>query len=82
MARPPKIVEVGTKAQFRRVVTKSYSYRYEVAASAPDGAPRVNAVIETRYRGKSATWHVSPSMLSTEGWMLNGTFVEPAAEKS
>jgi hypothetical protein len=80
MARP-KIVGVGTKSQFRRAVPKSYSYRYEVASAAgPDDAPQVSAVIETRYRGKSASWNLSRSMLSTESWTLNGTFVAPAPE--
>jgi len=80
MARP-KIIGVGTKSQFRRAVPKSYSYRYEVASAAgPGDAPHVSAVIETRYRGKSASWNLSRSMLSTESWTLNGTFVEPAAE--
>jgi hypothetical protein len=40
----------------------------------------VSAVIETRYRGKSASWNLSRSMMSTESWTLNGTFVAPAAE--
>jgi hypothetical protein len=80
MARP-KLIGVGTKAQFRRAVPKSYSYRYEVgSASGPDDAPRVSAVIETRYRGKSASWNLSRSMLSPEKWTLNGTFVAPAPE--
>jgi hypothetical protein len=80
MARP-KIIGVGTKSQFRRAVPKSYSYRYEVgSATGPDDAPQVSAVIETRYRGKSASWNLSRSMLSTETWTLNGTFVAPAPE--
>jgi hypothetical protein len=81
MARP-KLIGVGTKAQFRRAIPKSYSYRYEVgSASGPDeDAPRVSAVIETRYRGKSASWNLSRSMLSQEKWTLNGTFVAPAPE--
>jgi hypothetical protein len=80
MARP-KIVGVGTKSQFRRAVPKSYSYRYEVASAAgPGDAPQVSAVIETRYRGKSASWNLSRSMTSTESWTLNGTYVAPAPE--
>jgi hypothetical protein len=76
-----KIVGVGTKSQFRRAVPKSYSYRYEVAsATGPGDAPHVTSVIETRYRGKSASWILSRSMLSSERWTLNGTFVEPAPE--
>jgi hypothetical protein len=40
----------------------------------------VSAVIETRYRGKSASWNLSRSMTSTESWTLNGTYVAPAPE--
>ena len=80
MARP-KLVGVGTKSQFRRTVPKSYSYRYEVgSATGPGDAPQVSAVIETRYRGKSASWNLSRSALSRETWTLNGTYVAPAPD--
>ena len=77
----PKFVGVGTKSQFRRAVPKSYSYRYEVGpATGPGNAPQISAVIETRYRGKSASWNLSRSALSRETWTLNGTYVAPASD--
>ncbi len=77
------LVGVSTKSRFRRPVPKSYSYRYEVGASAgPPGAPLVTtgaAIIETRYRGRSVSWNVSTTMFS-EAYLVNGTYVAPAPE--
>jgi hypothetical protein len=80
MARP-QLYSVGTKAQFRRAVPKSYSYRYEVGTAAgPDGAPEVRSIIETRYRGRAASWTLARSMISQEKWTLNGSFLAPSPE--
>jgi hypothetical protein len=80
MARP-QLYGVGTKAQFRRAVPKSFSYRYEVASAAgPDGAPEVRSIIETRYRGRAASWTLARSMISPEKWTLNGSYLAPSPE--
>jgi hypothetical protein len=78
------LVALGTKARFRRGVPKSYSYRYEVAASGgPPDAPLVDAgagIIEGRYRGRTASWRFSESMLSTRTYTVQGRYVAPARE--
>jgi hypothetical protein len=80
MARP-QLYGVGTKAQFRRAVPKSYSYRYEVGSGGgPDGAPEVRSIIETRYRGRAASWTLARSMVSQEKWELKGSYLAPSPE--
>jgi hypothetical protein len=80
MARP-QIYGVGTKAQFRRAVPKSFSYRYEIASRASsDGAPEVRSIIETRYRGRAATWTLSRSVVMPEKWTLRGAYLAPNPE--
>jgi hypothetical protein len=78
------LVAVSTKARFKRLVPKSYSYRYEVGATAgPDGHPLVRAgaaIIETRYRGRVASWHVSASMLSDDAYVVIGAYIAPDPE--
>jgi hypothetical protein len=78
------LIAVSTKARFKRVVPKSYSYRYQIGATAgPDGQPLVDAgaaIIETRYRGRAASWNVSASMMSDEKYLVNGSYVAPDPE--
>jgi hypothetical protein len=77
----PQLYGVGTKSQFRRAVAKSYSYRYEVGSAAgPEGAPEVRSIIETRYRGRAASWTLARSMVSEEKWTLNGSYIAPSPE--
>jgi hypothetical protein len=79
-----KIVAVSTKDNFRRPVPKTFSYRYEVAADAgPAGNPLVSrgaAIIESRYRGRGASWQVSRSPVSSEKYAVNGSYVHPLPE--
>jgi hypothetical protein len=85
-AKLAKIVAVATKDNFRRPVPKTYSYRYEVAADAgPAGDPLVSAgaaIIESRYRGRGASWQVSRSPVSTQTYTVNGSYVHPLPENS
>jgi hypothetical protein len=65
----------------RHTARKSYSYRYMIPdAVGPDGLVlRAGAaIIETRYRGRSATWQVR--LASGETWEVSGSFVEPRAD--
>jgi cell pole-organizing protein PopZ len=72
---------VGTKGRFRRAVSKSFSYRYEIGATAgPDGAPSVRAIIESNYRGRAASWTIKRSPISDEQWTLRGNFLAPDPE--
>jgi len=61
------VVAVSTKANFRRPVPKTYSYRYEVNGdTGPAGEPLVHAgaaIIEGRYRGRAATWNIARSIV-------------------
>jgi hypothetical protein len=79
-----KVVAVATKANHRRPVPKTYSYRYEVAADAgPAGDPVVRAgaaIIEGRYRGRSASWNVSRSMVDDVTYAARGSYVHPLEE--
>jgi len=79
-----KVVAVSTKDNFRRPVPKTYSYRYEVAADAgPAGEPLIGrgaAIIESRYRGRGASWKVARSPVSTESYTVNGSYVHPLPE--
>ena len=79
-----KTVWLTSKERFRRHGLKSFSYRYEVtAASGPQGEPILEsgtAIIETRYRGRSATWSIARSMMDTEHYNVDGTFLEPSAD--
>lgn len=75
---------LSSKQRFRRSPPKSYSYRYEIAATAgPPGDPLVNAgaaILETRYRGHSASWKVAQSMMSAQAWSVSGAYVAPLPE--
>ncbi len=79
-----KVVAVASKDNFRRPVPKTFSYRYEVAADAgPAGNPLVSkgaAIIESRYRGRGASWQVSRSPVATEKYTVNGGYVHPLPE--
>lgn len=81
-----KVVAVSTKDNFRRAVPKAYSYRYEIAGDAgPDGEPLVRAgavIIESRYRGRSATWTVARSPVSSETYTVRGGYVHPLPENT
>jgi hypothetical protein len=83
-ANHAKVVAVSTKDNFRRPVPKTYSYRYEVAADAgPAGEPLIGrgaAIIESRYRGRGASWQISRSPVSDETYTVNGSYVHPLAE--
>ena len=79
-----KVVAVSTKDNFRRPVPKTYSYRYEVAADAgPAGDPLIGrgaAIIESRYRGRGASWKIARSPVSDESYTVNGSYVHPLPE--
>jgi hypothetical protein len=79
-----KVVAVSTKDNFRRPVPKTFSYRYEVAADAgPNGQPLVRAgaaIIESRYRGRAATWTLARSPVSEETYTVRGGYVHPSPE--
>jgi hypothetical protein len=79
-----KLVAVSTKENFRRPVPKTYSYRYEVTGDAgPAGAPLVRAgaaIIESRYRGRSATWNVARSVTEPQTYLVRGGYVHPLEE--
>jgi hypothetical protein len=85
-AKNAQIVAVSSKDNFRRPVPKTFSYRYEVAADAgPAGNPLVSkgaAIIESRYRGRGASWQVSRSPVATEKYTVNGAYVHPLPENS
>ena len=79
-----KVVAVATKDNFRRPIPKTYSYRYEVTGDAgPDGAPLVRAgaaIIESRYRGRGATWNVARSVVQPDTYLVRGGYVHPLEE--
>jgi hypothetical protein len=79
-----KVVAVSTKDNFRRPVPKTYSYRYEVIGDAgPAGDPLVRAgaaIIESRYRGRGATWNVARSVTQPETYLVRGGYVHPLEE--
>jgi hypothetical protein len=81
-----KVVSVATKANHRRPVPKTYSYRYEVGADAgPAGDPIVRAgaaIIEGRYRGRAASWNVGRSMIDETTYLAKGSYVHPLEENS
>lgn len=61
-------------------VRKSYSYRYEVSdVAGPEslGLKRNAKIIETRYRGRTASWTIRTVTGSGDVWEVRGTFVEP-----
>src|ERR1700729_3465152 len=76
-----KFVGVSTKDNFRRPVPKTYSYRYEVTGDAgPAGEPLVRAgaaIIESRYRGRGATWNVARSVTEPQTYLVRGGYVHP-----
>lgn len=76
-----KVVGVSTKDNFRRPVPKTYSYRYEVTGDAgPAGEPLVRAgaaIIESRYRGRGATWNVARSVTEPQTYLVRGGYVHP-----
>jgi hypothetical protein len=79
-----KIVGVSTKENFRRPVPKTYSYRYEVVDDAgPAGEPLVRAgaaIIESRYRGRGATWNMARSVTEPQTYLVRGGYVHPLEE--
>lgn len=79
-----KVVAVSTKDNFRRPVPKTYSYRYEVSGDAgPAGEPLVRAgaaIIESRYRGRGATWNVARSVTEPQTYLVRGGYVHPLEE--
>jgi hypothetical protein len=83
-AKYAKVIAASTKDNFRRAVPKTFSYRYEVAADAgPAGNPLVQAgaaIIESRYRGRGASWQVSRSPVATEKYTVNGGYIHPLPE--
>jgi hypothetical protein len=76
-----KFVGVSTKENFRRPIPKTYSYRYEVTGDAgPAGDPLVRAgaaIIESRYRGRGATWNVARSVTEPQTYLVRGGYVHP-----
>jgi|GEM_PF-2979029 hypothetical protein len=76
-----KVISVSTKENFRRPIPKTYSYRYEVSGDAgPAGEPLVRAgaaIIESRYRGRGATWNVARSVTETQTYLVRGGYVHP-----
>jgi hypothetical protein len=76
-----KVVGVSTKENFRRPIPKTYSYRYEVTGDAgPAGDPLVRAgaaIIESRYRGRGATWNVARSVTEPQTYLVRGGYVHP-----
>src|SRR6202012_2729221 len=69
------------KENYRRPVPKTYSYRYEVNADAgPAGAPLVRAeaaIIEGRYRGRTAQWNVARSVVEPQTYVVKAGYVHP-----
>ncbi len=82
--KPVSLLGVGRKRFKRSRVTKSYSYRYEVGrAVGPPGEPLVeagSAIISSRYCGRATSWTFSRSVMSTEHYVVNATFVPPSPE--
>ena len=78
------LIGVDKKRFKRSRVTKSYSYRYEVGRSVgPPGEPLVEAgcgIVSSRYCGRAASWSFSRSVLSTEHYVVNATFVAPSPD--
>jgi hypothetical protein len=68
----------------RSRVTKSYSYRYGVGCSVgPPGDPLVEAgcaIVSSRYSGRATSWIFSRSVMSTERYVVNATFVPPSPD--
>jgi hypothetical protein len=79
-----KVISVSTKENFRRPVPKTYSYRYEVNADAgPADEPLVRAgaaIIEGRYRGRTAQWNVARSVVEPETYVVKAGYVHPLEE--
>ena len=61
---------------------KSYSYRYTIGAvNGPPGGPQPGCtIIETRYRGRTASWRVDAFRAGGDSWDVDGTFVAPRAD--
>jgi hypothetical protein len=82
--QPVSLIALDRKRFKRSRVTKSYSYRYEVArAVGPPGEPLVEAgcaIVSSRYCGRTASWSFSSSVMSTEHYVVNATFVPPSPE--
>lgn len=60
---------------------KSYSYRYVLGAAvgpAGTGLRAGAAIIDSRYRGRTASWTIT--FASGETWEATATFVEPRAD--
>ena len=78
------VLPVGSRENYRRAVPKTYSYRYEIAADAgPDGNPLIRAgavIIESRYRGRFATWNVRRSVVEPATFQACGGYVHPLEE--
>jgi len=78
------VLPVGSREKYRRAVPKTYSYRYEVAADVgPDGNPLVRAgavIIESRYRGRLATWNIGRSVVEPATFQARGAYVHPLEE--
>ena len=79
-----KVVAVSTKDNFRRPVPKTYSYRYEVSGDAGPAGDRLvragAAIIESRYRGRAATWNVARSVVEPNTYLVRGGYVHPLEE--
>jgi hypothetical protein len=79
-----KVIGVSTKENFRRAVPKTYSYRYEVTGDAgPAGDPLVRegaAIIESRYRGRGATWNMARSVTEPQTYLVRGGYIHPLEE--
>ena len=77
-----KVIGVSTKENFRRPVPKTYSYRYEVTGDAgPAGDPLVRegaAIIESRYRGRGATWNMARSVTDPQTYLVPRRLRPPA----
>jgi hypothetical protein len=82
--KPASLLGVDRKRFKRSRVTKSYSYRYEVARSVgPPGEPLVEAgcaIVSSRYCGRATSWNFSRGVLSTERYVVNATFVAPSPD--
>ena len=76
-----KVIPLSAKDHVRRLVPKTYSYRYEVAADAgPAGDPLVRkgaAIIEGRYRGRAASWNIGRSTVDPATYLAKGSYVHP-----
>jgi len=75
---------VNRKRLKRSRVMKSASYRYEVGRSVgPPGEPLVEAgcaIVSSRYCGPTTSWSFSRSVMSTEHYVVDATFVPPSPE--